>query len=91
MAGFGLAYIVSSGVFLLWGIQLYADRPALGLGLPFLLLAVGQSAGAPLFGTLLERLGVATTLGGFALLMSAALLWAPRPERSESLQPAAAL
>ena len=90
MAGFGLAYIVSSGVFLLWGIQLYADRPALGLGLPFLLLAVGQSAGAPLFGTLLERLGVATTLGGFALLMGAALLWAPRPERSESLQPVAA-
>jgi predicted MFS family arabinose efflux permease len=90
MAGFGLAYIVSSGVFLLWGIQLYADRPALGLGLPFLLLAIGQSAGAPLFGTLLDLLGVATTLGGFALLMSAALFWAPPPE-VKRLHPAAAV
>ena len=54
---FGLAYIVSSGTFLLWGILLFPDRPDFGLGLPFLVIALGQTAGAPcsdLSGTWLE-------------------------------------
>ena len=77
MALFGLAYIVSSGAFLLWGIELYEDRPALGLGIPFLMLAIGQTAGAPLYGVLLDQAGSATALGCFAAVMVAALMWAP--------------
>ncbi|YBV94654.1 MFS transporter (plasmid) [Phyllobacteriaceae bacterium JZ32] len=77
MAVFGFAYIVSSGVFLLWGIQLYSDHPAFGLGLPFLMLAIGQTAGAPLFGTFWDHLGSASTLGCFATIMSISLIWAP--------------
>ncbi|HEV7275828.1 MAG TPA: MFS transporter [Devosiaceae bacterium] len=79
MAVFGLAYIVSSGVFLLWGIELYGDRPAFGLGLPFLLLALGQTAGAPLFGTLWDSIGTAPTLACFAVIMCTAVFWAPGP------------
>jgi predicted MFS family arabinose efflux permease len=79
MAVFGFAYIVSSGVFLLWGIELYADQPAFGLGLPFLMLAVGQTIGAPLFGTLWDNMGSAPALGCFAVLMCTALLWSPSP------------
>ncbi|WP_108397291.1 MFS transporter [Devosia submarina] len=77
MAMFGLAYIVSSGVLLLWGIELYPDQPALGLGLPFLLLALGQTAGAPLFGTLWDIAGITPTLASFAAIMCTALIWAP--------------
>jgi predicted MFS family arabinose efflux permease len=77
MIMFGFTYIVSSGVLLLWGIELYADHPAFGLGLPFLMLALGQTAGAPLFGTLWDLAGATPTLGCFAAIMCSALIWAP--------------
>ncbi|MCM2502652.1 YbfB/YjiJ family MFS transporter [Aureimonas altamirensis] len=74
MAVFGLAYIVSSGAFLLWGIALLGDRPALGLGYPFLVLALGQTAGAPLFGMVYDLAGSGPALGGAALAMAASAI-----------------
>lgn len=56
-AMFGLGYIVSSGVYLLWGISLYERSPDIGLGLPFLLLAVGQTVGAGGFGLIAGTVG----------------------------------
>lgn len=52
MSLFGMAYIVATGSYLLWGITLYKGSPAVGFGLPFLVLALGQTAGAPLFGAI---------------------------------------
>jgi predicted MFS family arabinose efflux permease len=75
MGLFGMAYIVSTGAFLLWGISLYEDRPALGLGLPFLVLALGQTAGAPLFGTMFDLAGGATALLSYATIMGTAVIW----------------
>lgn len=72
MALFGTAYIVATGTFLLWGISLYPESPAFGLGLPFLLLALGQTAGAPLFGTALDLVGPTPTLLLFAATMTTA-------------------
>ena len=57
MGLFCVAYIVSSGAFLLWGIALFSDRPDFGLGLPFLMVALGQTAGAPVFGTVWDAAG----------------------------------
>lgn len=76
MCLFGAAYIVSSGVYLLQGIILFPDRPDLGLGIPFLVLALGQTAGTPLFGAVLEPAGVTVALCGFAL--AACVAMAPR-------------
>jgi predicted MFS family arabinose efflux permease len=71
VALFGASYITSSGAFLIQGIRLLPDRPDLGLGMPFLILASGQSAGAPLFGALLTGWSAGIALGvcaGMALL-----------------------
>ena len=74
MGLFGLAYIASTGALLLWGIALLSDRPALGLGYPFLVVALGQTAGAPLFGIVYDQAGSGTALGGAALAMAASAI-----------------
>ncbi len=75
MGLFGVAYIVSTGAFLMWGVGLFPDHPDVGLGLPFLMVALGQTAGAPLFGTLWDSVGSATTLLCFATIMGSAAIW----------------
>ena len=80
VALFGASYIVSSGAFLIQGIRLLPDRPDLGLGIPFLILASGQSAGSPLFGALLAHWGVGVALAVFAGV--ALLAGCIRPRRS---------
>jgi predicted MFS family arabinose efflux permease len=82
MGLFGAAYIVATGTFLMWGITLYEDRPALGLGIPFLLLAFGQTVGAPLFGAVLDYAGSATALVSFAVIMGSAALWSGAPRKA---------
>ncbi len=52
---FGAAYITLTGVYLVWGVSALPDRPASGLMVGFLSIAIGQAAGAPAFGYLLER------------------------------------
>ncbi|WP_110692419.1 MFS transporter [Salinicola halophyticus] len=71
---FGGAYIMLTGVYLVWGIRLYADRPAIGLGLPFLMIAVGQIVGSPLAGYLIGSRGYAFCFIVFALIAVATML-----------------
>ncbi|QXI18038.1 MFS transporter [Pseudomonas hamedanensis] len=78
---FGAAYIVSSGAYLIQGIGLFPDRPDLGLGIPFLVLALGQTAGTPLFGTLLEATGVFTALMACAVAACCAIFLRPNQSR----------
>lgn len=87
MAIFGASYIVSTGAFLMWGLSLFPDRPGFGLGLPFLAVAIGQTAGAPLFGTILDRWGSPAALGCSAVLMGSAALWS---ETGTATEPATA-
>ena len=49
-AVFGSAYIALTGVLLVWATRTYSTRPALGVGLAFFTIAVGQAVGAPLVG-----------------------------------------
>lgn len=65
---FGAAYIMLTGVYLVWGIRLYTDRPAIGLGLPFLMIAVGQIIGSPLAGYLIGSLGYALCFSVFSVI-----------------------
>jgi predicted MFS family arabinose efflux permease len=62
MAVFGATYIVSSGTYLIQGIDLLPDRPNLGLGVPFLVLAIGLAVGTPLLGAILDFAGVTSAL-----------------------------
>jgi hypothetical protein len=65
MGLFGVAHIVSSGAFLLWAIVLFSDCPDFGLGLPFLMIALGQTAGGA---TLRNRMGCGGEWDGAAFL-----------------------
>jgi predicted MFS family arabinose efflux permease len=72
-AVFGAAYIMLTGVYLIWGIRVYRDRPAFGLGLPFLMVALGQALGAPVAGALIDALGYGMTFSLFAAAVGFAM------------------
>ncbi|MEN3793760.1 MFS transporter [Fulvimarina sp. MAC3] len=65
-AFFGAAYVMLTGVYLLWGVRALPDRPATGLMIGFLTIAVGQTAGAPIFGLVLQGPGMGPAVIGFA-------------------------
>ena len=67
-AVFGAAYVMLTGVYLVWGTRALPDRPATGLMIGFLTIAVGQTVGAPLFGVLLAGPGAGTATICFAAL-----------------------
>ena len=75
MALFGGTYILSSGVLLVRGTLLLPDRPDLGLGIPFLAVAIGQTVGAPLFGAVLDGAGAWAALSSFAAMACGAMFW----------------
>lgn len=79
-AVFGAAYVMLTGVYLVWGTTTLHDRPATGLMVGFLMIAVGQTAGAPLFGLLLGHLSLQTAVIVFALLGLAPGLFVHRPD-----------
>ena len=90
MGLFGAGYIVSCGALLLWGIALFPRRPDLGIGLPFLLIALGQMIGAPLFAAALDAAGTPLALTAAGAALSAAAIAAPRRALSAPRFPAAA-
>jgi predicted MFS family arabinose efflux permease len=53
---FGASYIMLTGVYLVWGVSALPDRPATGLMIGFLTIAIGQTAGAPIFGLIMDQL-----------------------------------
>ncbi|WP_040977755.1 MFS transporter [Oceanobacillus jeddahense] len=68
---FGCAYIFLTGVLLVWGIRVFIKNASLGIGVPFLLLAVGQVIGSSFAGVFIESWGYSFTfmlygLGGIA-------------------------
>jgi predicted MFS family arabinose efflux permease len=65
---FGAAYIMLTGVYLLWGVAALPDRPATGLMIGFLTIAIGQTAGAPIFGLLMDQLNTDYAVTIFACL-----------------------
>jgi len=85
VALFGASYITSSGAFLIQGIRLLPDRPDLGLGIPFLIIAAGQSAGSPLFGALLSGWGAGVALAAFAGVALLSGLIVPRQSAAKAL------
>lgn len=72
---FGLAYITLTGVYLVWGVTALPDRPATGLTISFLFLAIGQTLGAPLFAAVMNHVSPDAAVIGFAALaLSAGLV-----------------
>ena len=79
-AVFGGVYIALSGMLLLWGTRVFPDRPVLGVGAAFLLLALGQALGAPLLGLLADHLTLAGAFLAAAVLLVLGAAVRPRLE-----------
>ncbi|MDN7132236.1 MFS transporter [Halomonas sp. MC140] len=65
---FGMAYIMLTGVYLVWGVSALPKRPATGLMIGFLTIAIGQTAGAPIFGIIMDYLTPTYSVIVFACL-----------------------
>jgi predicted MFS family arabinose efflux permease len=81
-AVFGASYIALSGLLLVWSTRIHPDRPATGVGLSFLLIAVGQAVGAPLVGVVIDRAGHLTAFLGCAAVGLLAAIPRCRPEKA---------
>lgn len=77
-AVFGAVYIALTGVLLVWGTRLYPGAPAFGVGAPFLLIALGQAAAAPVIGLLSDTATPAVAFGAAALVTVLGCLARPR-------------
>ena len=77
-AFFGAAYVMLTGVYLVWGTHALPGRPATGLMIGFLTIAVGQTAGAPFFGFLMAGPGAGPAVICFAVLALLAGLFRAR-------------
>jgi predicted MFS family arabinose efflux permease len=77
-AVFGAVYIALTSVLLVWGTRAYPDMPAFGVGAPFLLLALGQAAAAPVLGLLLDATSPAVAFCAAALVALLGALARPR-------------
>ncbi|WP_164669434.1 MFS transporter [Virgibacillus doumboii] len=83
---FGSSYIFLTGVLLVWGIRVFITNASLGIGVPFLLLAVGQVIGSVLAGWLIGTWGYTATFILYGLVGMAATLIGPRKSVKESYE-----
>lgn len=65
-AAFGAAYMTLTGFYLVRGVRIMAGRPALGPVLPLLATTIGQTAGSPLSGWMIDAAGYTAAFTGFA-------------------------
>ncbi len=62
---FGLAYMTLTGLYLMTGIRLLPGRLSMGPVLPFMACALGQAAGSPVVGVLVDWFGYADAFSMF--------------------------
>lgn len=84
---FGFSYIYLTGVLLVWGIKIFAKNASLGIGLPFLLLAVGQVIGSSLAGVFIDTVNFHNTFIIFGITGYLALLLYPQIKVKPTPQP----
>src|SRR5699024_1405413 len=58
---FGISYIFITGLLMVWGIKVFIRNASLGIGTPFLLLAVGQVIGSVFAGMIIDFWGYVPT------------------------------
>src|SRR5699024_346945 len=81
---FGCFYIFTTGVLLVWGIRVFITNASLGIGIPFLLLAVGQVIGSMLAGWFIGTWGYAASFIIYGLVGMVAPFIGPKRSKKES-------
>lgn len=83
---FGCSYIFLTGVLLVWGIRVFITNASLGIGVPFLLLAVGQVIGSLLAGLFIGIWGYVTSFILFGLVGMVATLIGPKKRNKKVIK-----
>lgn len=65
-AAFGAAYMTLTGFYLVQGVRIMADRPALGPVMPLLATTIGQAVGSPMSGWMIDAGGYTLAFMCFA-------------------------
>ncbi|MFW6322636.1 MAG: CynX/NimT family MFS transporter [Guyparkeria sp.] len=65
---FGLAYMSLTGLYLMTGIRLLPGRLSMGPVLPFMAVSLGQAAGSPVVGSLVNAFGYAEAFAMFSAM-----------------------
>ncbi|QBR92592.1 MFS transporter [Nocardioides euryhalodurans] len=88
-AVFGAVYIALTGVLLVWGTLVHPAAPAVGVGVAFLMIAVGQGIGAPLTGAVSDLTTPRTTflLAAVVAAAGAAVVPSRLPPRAPDARP----
>ncbi|MEX5937708.1 MFS transporter [Mammaliicoccus sciuri] len=74
---FGASYIFLTGVLLIWGIKIFLKNASIGIGLPFLLLSLGQVIGSLIAGILIDIFEFEITFLIFSFISFLALFTSP--------------
>jgi len=77
---FGSSYIFLTGVILVWGIKVFIANASLGIGIPFLILAVGQVIGSLFAGVLIGTFGYAVSFTLYGIFGLTAIFIGPKRE-----------
>lgn len=77
---FGMSYIFITGVLLVWGVKIFVKNASLGIGIPFLMLALGQVIGSMMSGSLIDSLNYIATFIIYGLVGLLALILYPTIE-----------
>ncbi|WP_035711487.1 MFS transporter [Salibacterium aidingense] len=75
---FGASYIFITGVLMVWGIRVFISNASLGIGTPFLLLAVGQVFGSSVAGMLIGSLNFTWTFAIYGITGIIAMILGPK-------------
>ena len=75
---FGSSYIFITGVFIVWGISVFKTNPAFGLGIPFLILALGQAIGSIISGVVADISGYYILFIGASIIGYVTLVFKPK-------------
>ena len=74
---FGASYIFLTGVLLVWGVKVFVKNASLGIGIPFLMLAVGQVIGSIVAGSLVDQFDYSATFLIYGIIGMMALFIYP--------------
>ncbi|SFL69620.1 Predicted arabinose efflux permease, MFS family [Gracilibacillus orientalis] len=75
---FGSSYIFITGVLIVWGISVFKTNPSFGLGVPFLILALGQAIGSVFSGVIADISGYYVLFIGSSMIGYVTLVFKPK-------------
>lgn len=82
-----MSYIFLTGVLLVWGIKIFVKNASLGIGIPFLMLAIGQVIGSTFAGLFIDTFNFMFTFMIYGLIGFIPLFIYPKVEALESKLP----